>query len=302
MGETGILPLQDGRLYYKRVRAGRRQEFPSIWITGYEGFGGTLHIPERIEGCKVTKVERKAFLNHPGLRRITVPDTVDEIGDWAFAGCRGLEEIRISGKELQLGSRIFQKCVKLRHIFFPGISEACARLLAATAVVLEAEYLLSPVQAGNPEWYRRLDGRILDIIREPEEEALKELVYCAEEDMQAKQEACLSGQMKKKAGIVLLRLLHRENLSEDMADGFITFLRQAVQNGHGAALWETIKEGCRERFAWCDILLDTGIINEENLDSVRQSFGVEEVELKACLLQKWQEREERSSLWKQLEL
>lgn len=302
MGETGSLLLQTGRLHYKKAAARHSQGDLSIWITGYEGAGKTLCIPGQIEGYDVTKVERKAFLSNRSLIRVSVPDTVDEIGHWAFAGCKELEEIDISGKELSFGSGVFRKCIKLERISFPHTLHGCARLLAASAVDLEADYLLSPAQAGSREWYGWLDGRILDIIRESEETALKELVYCAEEDMLAKQEACLDGQVKKKTRIALLRLLYKENLSRDMADRLITFLQRSVHQGRCPAVWETLKGGCEERFAWCDILLDAGIINEENLDSVRQSFGVEEVELKACLLQKWQERERRSSLWKQLEL
>ena len=59
---------------------------PGIEILGYNGYeGGSLRIPEEINGIPVTAIGRGAFRNKDGFNSITVPDTVTRIGEYSFA-------------------------------------------------------------------------------------------------------------------------------------------------------------------------------------------------------------------------
>ncbi len=54
---------------------------------------GALQIPSEIDGRPVTRIENEAFYQNPAITSVTVPDTVVELGDLAFAECEALESI-----------------------------------------------------------------------------------------------------------------------------------------------------------------------------------------------------------------
>ena len=59
---------------------------PGIEILGYNGYeGGTLRIPEEINGIPVTAIGMDAFRDQEHFDRIIVPDTVTRIGEYSFA-------------------------------------------------------------------------------------------------------------------------------------------------------------------------------------------------------------------------
>src|SRR5215468_10982556 len=53
-------------------------------ITGYTGPGGTVTIPNSINGLSVVGIGRWAFLNNSGATSVTIPASVISIGDWPF--------------------------------------------------------------------------------------------------------------------------------------------------------------------------------------------------------------------------
>lgn len=58
-----------------------------IRITDYSGTDTELQIPEEIEGLPVKVLTKKTFLSRKQLRKVILPDTLEEIGDWVFAYC-----------------------------------------------------------------------------------------------------------------------------------------------------------------------------------------------------------------------
>ncbi len=53
-------------------------------ITAYNGAGGALIIPEKIEGYSVNAIGDNAFENHSEITAIAIPETVKDIGSCAF--------------------------------------------------------------------------------------------------------------------------------------------------------------------------------------------------------------------------
>ena len=51
-------------------------------VKRYCGAGEQVLIPSMIDQKPVTAIERKAFLSCKTIKGITLPDTVEEIGDW----------------------------------------------------------------------------------------------------------------------------------------------------------------------------------------------------------------------------
>lgn len=89
-------------------------------ITGYQGEGGSVVVPEKIDGAKVTKIEEKAFSNSANLTGILLPETVTEIGPYAFAGCYYLTLAVLPQGLVSLGEGAFKQCRSLVQINFPG--------------------------------------------------------------------------------------------------------------------------------------------------------------------------------------
>lgn len=277
----------------------------SAFITGFVGSSVSLEIPESIKGVLVCGIGKKAFFGNRSLQHIILPETIEWIGDWAFCNCAQLRRVEFPCHYLRLGKGLFSRDERLyeitcdsgnKGIFFPS------RLLAMAVTVLDAEYLLDMTLAGCTEWYGRLDNRILTVLMEPAENALKNLVYCAEEDMGAKQEACLEEQERRKAYLALLRLAYPECLEKETEEKLKTFLLDS-DGLQTRSAWEAVKTADgKEQLLFCDILLKSGGIREENLLSVLENLGDTFVELKAHLLKAWEERKMQTSVWEKFAL
>ena len=136
--------LPEGSLYYGRK--GRAVE-----ITRYNGLAGHVEIPAElpweprdleISGgtsggtpdqtieesglLPVKSIAKKAFLSKKYLRSVTVPDTVEEVGDWAFAYCDALREVHFGGRDVRFGKAVFMECPSLQVIRFPERTQSGA--------------------------------------------------------------------------------------------------------------------------------------------------------------------------------
>ncbi len=70
-------------------------------------------------GTGVTKVTYGAFAKLTRLTRVTLPESVTELGDCVFDGCISLSSVNIPGKVTRLGNLIFQNCTSLTEFEIP---------------------------------------------------------------------------------------------------------------------------------------------------------------------------------------
>src|SRR5215471_8483754 len=66
----------------------------TITITGYTGTDANLVIPSTIDGLPVTSIGTGAFAGN-SLTSVTIPNSVTNIGDFAFEYCLGLTNFTI---------------------------------------------------------------------------------------------------------------------------------------------------------------------------------------------------------------
>ena len=97
----------------------------AITITRYLGSGGTVTIPDAINGLSVTEIGTNSFENCTTLTRLIMPDTVTIIGDQAFQSCTGLTSIVLSTNLTTLGyggigAGAFRDCSSLTQITIPS--------------------------------------------------------------------------------------------------------------------------------------------------------------------------------------
>ena len=78
----------------------------AVTITGYNGISTTIVIPEEIEGKPVTRIARYAF-DRMNITGVTIPDTVEEIGEKAFFRCFELTQIDLPKSLKSIGHNAF---------------------------------------------------------------------------------------------------------------------------------------------------------------------------------------------------
>ncbi len=135
-------------------------------ITGYSGRDVEIQIPEKIEGCPVVWIGKKAFLSNKALRRIILPGSIVGIGDWAFAYCGNLEQVVLPYHRMEMGQGVFKECGRLVRIEDRDEAkkgdgkEDAAWLLAAAVNQLDAFYLFDLENVGTKSWLAGWDARV----------------------------------------------------------------------------------------------------------------------------------------------
>lgn len=79
-------------------------------ITGASNIGTVLEIPESIDGYPVVAIGPRAFNFELELERLSIPNSVTNIGEYAFALCHGMAEIYIPDSVKSIGRYAFYKC------------------------------------------------------------------------------------------------------------------------------------------------------------------------------------------------
>lgn len=90
----------------------------SIEITDYYGLETNVVIPSKIDGYTVTKIGQEAF-SESGITSVSIPDTVTEIGPYAFQYCHNLTNAVIPNSIVVIGKRAFGGCSELSNIELP---------------------------------------------------------------------------------------------------------------------------------------------------------------------------------------
>ena len=85
----------------------------------YKGTATSLSLPSSIDGKRVTKVAKCAFFAARTLTSITLPNSLLEIGDSAFART-SISSVTIPDSVTTIGGRAFSACENLCHVYIPA--------------------------------------------------------------------------------------------------------------------------------------------------------------------------------------
>ena len=87
----------------------------------YEGEDKEINIPQTVNGCPVTKIGDYCFYDNKKIEKVTIPSTVEKIGEEAFYKCSLLQKVEFVLKsELKIiGTRSFEECGNLSEIVIP---------------------------------------------------------------------------------------------------------------------------------------------------------------------------------------
>lgn len=81
-------------------------------IQEYLGGGGIVTVPEQIDGYPVVSIADGAFRGRD-ITAVTLPETVESIGWFAFAGCVSLESVWIPASVQSIAYAAFENCTHL---------------------------------------------------------------------------------------------------------------------------------------------------------------------------------------------
>ena len=76
-------------------------------ITGYTGAANYLKIPATIGGVEVKHIAADAFVKCHSICCVVIPEGVETVGDWAFAGISLLSYVSLPSTLVTMGSRAF---------------------------------------------------------------------------------------------------------------------------------------------------------------------------------------------------
>ncbi|MGN1147157.1 MAG: leucine-rich repeat domain-containing protein [Lachnospiraceae bacterium] len=285
-------------------------ENEGVVITGCKGQTPRVEIPEEIEGLPVTAVGKKAFLSNKGLTEVVLPGTLTEIGDWAFAHCSSLKKMVLPGKNMRIGKGVFKDCIALAEVRVTAQGEGrpkgqtgenvygedtdryeeethagqMSRLLAATPVMLDAEYLFLPGEAGSAEWLEKWDSRMMALLQKNDESGFTRLVLCGEEDLLANLPDYIAEKRRSKAEMCFLRLLNPIGLSNESKNKLREYLLTHAKGCESEAAWEVVLREHGDERSYYELLTDIGCVTEENLPDMLQDMKEGHAEMKAFLM------------------
>ena len=269
---------EGGQLAYAPYRNG-------IIIKRYRGIAEKVIIPAHIEKTPVIAIERKAFLSCKTIKEIELPDTIEEIGDWAFAHAEQLRTITIPNRALSRGKELFLGCVRLKEIAIRTQDElnslGLGRMLAMAVTVLHDYFLFEPLEIGDDAWIARWDAKLLDLIALDDLDGFEELWTCGEEDYEGKDYDIKSYPVEKrkmKLRIAYFRLLHPYKLSPKAEQTLKEYLKASQE------AWNIIIEEHADNLDYYKLFADAGCITEENFDTLLTDLANGSAEIKAYLL------------------
>lgn len=91
----------------------------TVSITGYQGAGGAVTVPEIVEEAAVTEIAGYAFSGCSTITSVALPTTLTSLGESAFRGCQNLGEITLPEGITELKAALFDGCTSLKSILLP---------------------------------------------------------------------------------------------------------------------------------------------------------------------------------------
>lgn len=259
-------------------------------LTGYTGRDTVLAVPETVDGFPVVWIGKKAFLSNKMLRRVTLPDSLMGIGDWAFACCGGLETVALPYRKLEIGQGVFKECLSLSRISDSAETaerEDTAFLLAATVGLLDAFYLFTPENAGSESWLAGFDARMETQMSLPDHEGFSKMLLCGEEDCGSRDTDVgyyMEQKRRGKVRLAMLRLFHDYGLKEGFRKTLTAYLLAHVKGCESEETWQVILEEHGDEKPYYELLTGIGGVTEENFQAMMEDMGERHAEMKAYLM------------------
>lgn len=265
-----------------------------VEITGSRGRDTVFTIPAQIEGYPVAGIGKKAFLGNKSVKEIVLPDTIRQIGDWAFACCAKLTKLTLPYRKLELGQGIFRDCFSLVQMMDGDAAGQDKKmtdvsyLMAEAVRALDAFYLFDLEAAGSEEWFVRWDVRLRAVMETPDAEGFSKMLLCGEEDYGSREnnlDHYTGQQRRKKVRLAMCRLMHDACLANEDREMLTTYLLSHKKGQETEETWQVVLEEHGDELAYYRFLAGIGAVDRENFQAMLADMGEAHTEMKAYLME-----------------
>lgn len=262
------------------------------------------------ENNTYTSIGTKAFLSCKNVYEIMLPDTIGEIGDWAFAHMKELKRLIVPSKSISIGKDVFLDCNNILEIVvYPDESEnkGLSFLLASCVTILKSHQLLDFEMASkqNEMWCNLYDNELIKFITSPDEKDFQPYIVGWFNDEGEEEQLRNYVETKKinKIKLCFLRLKFNLYATDETNNKLISYIKKQFMNEtSGISLaWEFFKDELSEDIQYVKIAINNDLLDEstksELIQSINKRNGNREVVAYLLSLE-----EEKKSIEKQFEL
>lgn len=210
--------------------------------TKYSGADKEVHLPEQVDGLFMNTIGAKAFLSCKTIEKLWLPDSIREIGDWAFAHMKNLKEITLPAENIAFGKQVFMGCEQLTRVrvvvkhredgekdkespdeakaWECSLYEGLEYFLATMFCHFESGQLMDlsilQTEEGQRKWIEKYDQVLCEYLAE--DDAVRFVPafigWFDVEDLDEQKKRYVNQVKCKKLEITLQRLLYDENINE----------------------------------------------------------------------------------------
>lgn len=89
-------------------------------ITSYNcAYVSNIIIPDEYKGLPIVEIADEAFLNHAEIKNLTLPASLEKIGESSFNGCMGISKLIIPENVVEIGKSAFDGCSNIESLSLP---------------------------------------------------------------------------------------------------------------------------------------------------------------------------------------
>ena len=165
--------------------------------THYSAFDGILYSADRStlvcypmgkEGKTFTVPDTVKSINGYGfaysmLENVTVGDSVEEIGSYAFLLCEKLRRVNVGGGIVTVGDYAFSNCIELTELVLPASCETVGTGAFAWCEKLESVTLNSPAYVGSAAFFWCTNLKRVEFLCDAPSDVGDDLFYACEDAM-----------------------------------------------------------------------------------------------------------------------
>ena len=187
-------------------------------------------LPREIAGQPVTVIGAKAFLSCRQVEKLMLPDTLEQVEEWAFAHMKRLREIVFPAKEILFGKKVFLGCDGLQRVILtrkgeqqreqyegmPHFLASVFRLGLDNTQRRLTDLGLAGDEEGQWQWLEYYDEALIVYLMQADDHDFEPafIGWFDVEDVDDQRAGYMTAQKRKKTGLVMQRLLYAERMSD----------------------------------------------------------------------------------------
>lgn len=274
-----------------------RKNDTCYFLEKYTGNESIVVIPSQKDQLKVTGIDAKAFLSCKSVSELILPETITEIGHWAFAHMKNLKKLTLPAKAMDFGNDVFLDCEQLTQIIpVPDLSgnEGTSFFLASAVTFLNNISLCRPELAGSEtehkHWMADYDSALVEFITGSDEMGFEPVFFgwFDVDDIDVQKQRFLAKRWREKTLVAFQRLLYPKYLDNNTKNVLYQYLMNHMPQGSLAhehtVPFTFVCEECGNDIRYIRLVADMGYITNETFPLLMEGLRNAGAEVVAFLL------------------